>query len=249
VVDNHAPWASETAPAVVKTATGGDIYTTNEEVHLYFPPHAFDQDTEVDAVALADSDAPDTLSNGAQLLLAGYEISWSGAALEKPATLAISYAGWGAEADGSLALYVLGADSTWRRLGGTVDRSAERVSTPISEPGRYAIYADAGGVSGPSTLSDLVVTPRVFSARGAFASEEAVISFALGRPGPVTVKVYNRAGRLVREVASGQQMNAGANLIRWDGRDSGSNLAEDGLYLVVVEALGRKETRTLAVAR
>jgi len=94
-----------------------------------------------------------------------------------------------------------------------------------------------------------VVTPRVFSARGSFASEEAAISFTLGRPGPVTVRIYNRAGRLVREVASGQQMNPGANLVRWDGCDSDSNLAEDGLYLVVVEALGRKETRTLAVAR
>jgi flagellar hook assembly protein FlgD len=65
----------------------------------------------------------------------------------------------------------------------------------------------------------------------------------------VTVKIYNRAGRLVREVASGQQMNAGTNLIQWDGRDSDANQVEDGLYLVVVEALGQKQTKTLAVVR
>jgi len=65
----------------------------------------------------------------------------------------------------------------------------------------------------------------------------------------VTVKVYNRAGRLVREVVSGQQMNAGANLVRWDGRDSNSNQVEDGLYLVVVEALGDKKVETLSIVR
>lgn len=46
-----------------------------------------------------------------------------------------------------------------------------------------------------------------------------------------------------------QRMDAGANPVRWDGRDSDSNFVEDGLYLVVVEALGRKETKTLAVVR
>ena len=89
----------------------------------------------------------------------------------------------------------------------------------------------------------------MFSPRGHVANEEAAISFTLGRPGPVTVRIYNRAGRLVREVASGQPMNAGANLVRWDGRDSDANLVQAGVYLVVVEALGKKEVKTLAVAR
>ncbi len=293
IVDNHEPWADQTAPAVINTSRGGDIYTTNEEVHLYFPPLAFRQDTEVGISALADSDVPDTVSNGARRVLAGYEISWGVAVLGKPATLEMSYAvpemsltasqcgdiqrstkvsdegesspvpvtswtgdigklvseGHSPPVDGTLALYMFGSDSTWRRLGGTVDPSAERISTPISEPGRYAIYGETARVSGPPTLSDLVVTPRVFSPRGALASEEAAIGFTLGRSGPVMVKVYNRAGRLVREVASGQQMNAGANLVRWDGRDSDANLVQGGVYLVVVEALGRKEVKTLAVVR
>ncbi len=293
IVDNHAPWANETAPAMVSVTSGGDIYTTDGEVHLYFPPHAFARETQVDIVALSDTDVPDTLANGAGRLFAGYEISWGAAVLDKPATLEMSYAGpemsltasqcgdiqrstkvsdegesspvpvtsWTGDigklvseghsppVDGTLALYMFGSDSTWRRLGGTVDLSAERISTPIGEPGRYAIYAEAAGVSGPSTLSDVVVTPRVFSPRGRFASAEAAIGFTLGRSGPVTVKVYNRAGRLVREVASAQQMNAGANLVRWNGRDSDANLVQDGVYLVVVEALGQKQVKTVAVVR
>ena len=33
---------------------------------------------------------------------------------------------------------------------------------------------------------------------------------------------------------------AGSNLVRWDGRDADANVVEDGLYLVVVEAGGRR---------
>jgi hypothetical protein len=293
IVDNEAPWADETAPAEVKAAGGGNIYTTNEEVHLYFPPHAFDEDSEVDIVKLNDADVPDTLLNAARLVVAGYEISWGGAVLQKPATLEMVYVvpemsvmasqrgdierspnasdegesslvpvtswtgdietliseGHSPPVDGALALYVFGADSTWRRLGGTVDASAKRITCAISEPGWYAIYGEAAGVSGPSTLSDVVVTPRVFSPRGAFASEEAAISFTLGRSGPATVKVYNRAGRLVREVAEGGRMNAGANLVRWDGRDGDAELAPAGLYFITIEALGETKSKTVSIVR
>jgi hypothetical protein len=293
IVDNHAPWADQTSPATANAATGGDIYTTNEEVHLYFPPHAFARDTEVTITALAKSEVPDTLADGARRVFAGHEISWGGAVLEKAATLEMSYAspemsltasqcgdiqrsskvsdegeaspapvtswtgdietsmseGHSPQVDGTLALCVFGSDSTWQRLGGTVDTSAKRVSAPITGPGLFAVFADQAGVSGPGMLWALSVTPRVFSPGGRFANEEVAVGFTLGRPGPVTVKVYNRAGRLVREVASGQPMNAGANLVRWDGRDLDTNLVQGGLYLVVVEALGQKQTKTLAVAR
>jgi ligand-binding sensor domain-containing protein len=261
IVDNLAPWANETAPAVLRAATGGSIYTTNREVHLYFPPHAFTQDTEVNIGPSLESEVPDTLEDGAVRVLPGYEVSWGDAALEKPGTIEMSYAGLAGLladpssspkrplAEGVLALYASGSDSTWQRLGGTVDGSTQVISSPLKERGRYAIFEETAAMAGSWALSDLAVTPRVFSPRGNFASDEAVISFTLGRPGPVTVKIYNRAGRLVREVASGQQMNAGANLVRWDGRDSEANQVEDGLYLVVVEALGEKQTRTLAVVR
>jgi len=68
-------------------------------------------------------------------------------------------------------------------------------------------------------------------------------------PGPVRVTVHNRAGRLVREVLPGATLGAGANLIRWDGRDGTGRAVEDGLYLVAVESLGERQVRTLAVVR
>ncbi|HEY3215135.1 MAG TPA: two-component regulator propeller domain-containing protein [Candidatus Eisenbacteria bacterium] len=243
IVDNHAPFAEQTAPARVSAISGGDIYTTNQELHLYFPPHGFDQDAVVSIVPEA---APDAFPSGATRVLPGYEISWSAASLVKPATLAFSTAGR-ASAPGTLAIYFSSDGNAWQRLGGTV--AEEQVSLAVRETGRYALYAETAVPSGDRRLSALSFTPRVFSPAGTFANREVGISFTLGRASSVTVRVYNRAGRLVREVASGDPMGPGANLVRWDGRDREGSVVTDGLYLVTVEALGQTRTQTLAVVR
>ena len=92
-------------------------------------------------------------------------------------------------------------------------------------------------------------TPRVFSPSGSYATSQVAIGFSIARAGPVSVRVYDRAGRLVREVIDGQNLNAGVNVVRWDGRKDGGGMVEDGLYVVSIEALGQKQTRTLAVVR
>ena len=65
----------------------------------------------------------------------------------------------------------------------------------------------------------------------------------------MTVKVFNRAGRLVKEVATDEPMGAGANLVRWDGRDRDGAVVDDGIYVVSVKALGQEQVHTLAVVR
>jgi len=245
VVDNEFPWASETSPALVSASSGGDVFTTNEEVHLYFPPHAF---ADAATVTIEPSDGvPDTLASGAELIIAGYDISWEGSDLGKPATLEMALGGSRGPGD-VLALYVLAEGEDWRRLGGTVSGDGAAISAPIEDEGTYAIYSDSGAGTG-GKLTALTFTPRVFSPSGSFADDEVAIGFTLGRSGPVTVKVYNRAGRLVREVASGLEMVAGANLVRWDGRDGGGAAVPDGLYVITVEADGERVTETLAVVR
>ncbi len=250
IVDNHAPWAHETAPATVAAALGGHIYTTNGEAHLYFPPHAFARDAEVGISPLADADVPDTLSGGVRRILAGYEISWGSSTLEKAATLELSLAGAGSSSENErLVLYFLGAGSSWERLGGTVEASGQSISSAVSEAGRYAVFAEGAEVSGSGGIGGLALTPRVFSPGGSFANSQAAVSFVLGRSGEVTVRVYNRAGRLVREVVSGQYLGAGTNVVRWDGRDEGGAVVAEGLYLVSVEALGQKQVKTVSVVK
>ncbi len=247
IVDNEAPWASETAPAAVSAAAGGHVFTANREISLYFPPHAFASDVVVTATALTTGDVPDTLERGALRVLPGYEIAWGGSALRKPATLELAVPDDVPAVAGVLALYFGGADGRWERLGGTLD--AGIISAPVTHAGRYALFSDDDAGAGAAALSKMSVTPRVFSPSGSFAADEAAISFSLGRAASVTVTVYNRAGRLVKEVAIGRAMSAGANLVRWDGRDRKGDYVIDGIYMVTVEVLGRTQTRSLAVVR
>jgi ligand-binding sensor domain-containing protein len=245
VVDNQAPWAAETTPALVTAATGGHVYTASGRAHLYFPPHAFRQDARVTIAAL---DTTGSSAPPAGSVLAGYSIAWGGVPLEKAATLEFAVT----ESLASSArpvLYVSPPGQEWQRLGGTWNGSSRTIVAPIREPGRYAVITGEGGMPGEGSLSRLTLTPRAFSPRGTFAASHVAIGFSLGRAGAVTVRVYNRAGRLVRTVAEGESMGAGANLVRWDGRDREGAIVEDGLYLVAVESLGEKQMQTLAVVR
>jgi len=211
VVDNHPPYFDETAPAKVIAAAGGDIYTLNAETHLYFPPHAFTEDVLVTIAAADDASVPDQLASGALKVQDGFEISWAGA-LKKPARLTLSFAG-STPPSGVLAVYRSVDGSDWERRGGTVDAAAKSISLAVELPGRYALFADNGVSGGGSSLSPIVFTPRVFSSTGAFADSRVGISFRLGKPAPVTVKVFSMSGRLIREVAVGVPLNAGENII------------------------------------
>jgi len=257
IVDNHPPSAVVTAPAKVTAAAGGDIFTTNAELHLYFPPRAFSTDALVAIAAIDTADAPTDLPFGARRVLGGYWIGWqeygstSFARLQKPARFEMSLDGV-LTPPGNLVVWRLAENDTgetWVRAGGTVDRKTRRIALTISDPGIYSLYSESSSPDLGGTLSGLAFTPRVFSPTGGFASSDVSISFTLGRPAPVTVRVYSRSGRLVREVVAGQAMNAGANLVRWDGRDRNGGFAVDGLYLVTVEALGRTERKSLAVVK
>jgi len=246
-VDNHAPFFDQTAPAKVAAATGGDVFTTNAETHLYFPPHAFAQDAVVMVTAADSAGVPATLPAGAVKALDGFDLAWAGL-LKKPARFTVSYAGI-TPPPGTLALYVSPDGSSWERLGGSVDERTHSISLAVSAPGRYALFADNGLGAGTASLSPIAFTPRVFSPAGAFADRQVGISFRLGKPAPVTVKVFSKSGRLIREVVSGQSFQAGENLIPWDGTDRNGGIVVDGVYLVTVEALGQTQTKTLAVVK
>jgi hypothetical protein len=229
------------------------MYTTQREAHMYFPPHAFARDAVVTITALTDSVVPEELPGGARRALTGYDISWGGVVLNKPVSLDVSFAGL--EPTGmaaGLAFYWFGADSTWHRIGGTADAETERISTIIPGAGKYSLFEDTPASAAATDihgLAQFTLTPRVFSPQGAFGDREVSIGFSLGKPAPVTVRVFNRAGRLVRTVTSGQEMNAGANLVRWDGRDGDAELTPAGLYFITIEALGGTETKTVSIVR
>jgi hypothetical protein len=72
---------------------------------------------------------------------------------------------------------------------------------------------------------------------------KATIEFALERGGPVTMKIYNLGGQLVRTLVA-QEMPAGRHSVTWDaGREA------SGVYFLRMEAEGRTFTERMTLLK
>ena len=80
------------------------------------------------------------------------------------------------------------------------------------------------------------------------AFERASLRFVLPRAGQVRLAVFDAAGRVVRELASGER-EAGAHAETWDLRDANGRLARAGLYFARLEAGGAARVLRVAVTR
>jgi hypothetical protein len=94
-------------------------------------------------------------------------------------------------------------------------------------------------------------TPLAFSVRTSCPNpftETTSLALALPAPSPVTLSVYNTAGRLVRDLDHGI-LAAGTHLLRWDGRDDGGRRVASGVYFLRVTAGERTEDRKAVLLR
>jgi hypothetical protein len=87
----------------------------------------------------------------------------------------------------------------------------------------------------------LGVLPNPFSSR-------AEVRYALPMTGRVRLGVYDISGRLVRLLADDEQ-KAGSHVLRWDGAANDGRLLANGVYILRLDADGRRETRTLIIGR
>lgn len=241
IVDNHEPFADVTSPVRIAASQGGHVYTTNAEVHLYFPPRAFD----LDALVSIRPAAPPA-SGGSAGETPGWDIAWGGSTLQKSAVIELDRPA----STGEPGVLHRSSDggATWVSIGGSPTAGGTRIAGVIDAPGLYAVRPGVDPPGDGRGLSPPVLIPRLFTP-GAGSTGDVAISFTLGRPGPVTVRIFNRAGRLVREVAAGETMPGGLNLLRWNGRGEDGDVVTDGLYFVRVEAADEARVEALVVRR
>ncbi len=79
-----------------------------------------------------------------------------------------------------------------------------------------------------SPITSAFMAPNPFSATTA-------VSFTLAAKAPVTIRIYDVAGRLVRQLVEGPQ-GPGPVRVRWDGLSSEGRRVSPGIYLVRVRA-------------
>lgn len=74
------------------------------------------------------------------------------------------------------------------------------------------------------------------------------IDFFVDRERAVDVSVYNVEGRRVADLASGAY-GAGSHTLEWDGRFSNGRVGPAGVYFVVLDTDGLRQTRKVTLAR
>ena len=243
IVDNFAPSATVTSPAKVDRVAGGSVFTTNGEVELYVPPNAFtvDQVVRIDALPIA---LPWDLGPIGRVLSA-WILRANDATLDKPATLSIAIP---AGASGPLTIARLVGDTTLVAIGGAMSADGTRLTTSVGTLETFVIATGLEVTAGAPGVRALDCQPRVLSPRGGGFDVRTAISFELGQPGVGAVKVYDRAGRLVKELAESETFAAGSNVVYWDGTDGDGATVPSGLYTVAVRFDGKTAVRTVAVA-
>ncbi|TMQ66378.1 MAG: T9SS type A sorting domain-containing protein [Candidatus Eisenbacteria bacterium] len=74
------------------------------------------------------------------------------------------------------------------------------------------------------------------------------MEFGLSQPSDVTLRVYNVAGRLVRELMNGQ-LPGGVRIVRWDSRDSKESQVSSGIYFYELRAGSFSSRRRMVLLR
>jgi hypothetical protein len=92
------------------------------------------------------------------------------------------------------------------------------------------------------------VYPNPFRPKNGAAS----ISYRVASAGSgqrVTLRVYDLAGRLVRESSSTAPAGGGFGVVSWDGKDARGRLATDGIYFLRVTGAGLEDSRVITLLR
>ena len=128
--------------------------------------------------------------------------------------------------------------------GGTdVRRTGRQKTAAGAAAARAGEPAAAMAPSGPP-LAGVRISPA-----GVGYAQGANIAFTLGSAAPVTVRIHDAAGRLVRILSTDVRKDAGAQVVHWDGTRGAGRAVANGLYLVTVEVPGGKATQKVAFIR
>ena len=234
----------------IKDRQGGYLSDALNNINIYFPPNSLGDDIEIQVRYISNLKIEELTNDRFQSIGLAYDIMPEELHPRKPGTLSITYS------DSNLInisdekrLSIFKYDETaddWLLIGGTVDEGNNQVSTTIKQLGRYGVFENLS-TDFSSSLTEINCQPRVFSPRGGGYDVKTTVSFNLGKSSNVAVKIYNLSGRLKKVVVEGEYMNAGMNVVDWDGRDKDGNVVPSGLYIVTIEGDGKYAKKTVSV--
>ena len=123
------------------------------------------------------------------------------------------------------------------RQGGSLPQSVED-GNASDELGTDQLRVLVSSSSLESVLSDVVITPAVFTPQGDAINDQVAIEYTLFsvlNAVEVDVELLTLAGQRVRSLSGGVQ-GAGHHALQWDGRDEANQLVAPGVYLARIGA-------------
>jgi hypothetical protein len=93
------------------------------------------------------------------------------------------------------------------------------------------------------------VAPNPYRPRGGALASVSYRVPAGGAGSRITLRVYDVAGRLVRETSSAAPAGGGFGTMTWDGRNAAGRPAPDGVYFLRVSGAGLEGSRVLTLLR
>ncbi len=75
------------------------------------------------------------------------------------------------------------------------------------------------------------------------------IDFTLPKSGPVSLRIYDERGRLVRTLVDESNLTMGAHHLLWNGRDDGGRAAASGGYHYVLKTEAGQLSRKMTLVR
>ncbi len=235
---------SETAvivAGVLRSELHASLSTTDETVRLRLPPNTLPGPTSVTL-----NDAPPVSVFG-QTSLRVVHADPDGTELDplKPGTLEFRIPAGHVSAALGVARWDA-ARASWDYLGGTVDREEGWVRTRVFSLGRYALMEEPANFATRDDGLRLRCQPRAFSPLGGDLPSLSYVTFSLREPAATSIRIYNQAGRLARELADAP-LGAGEQSVPWDGRDGMGRVLPNGAYVVQVDSGYARERQVVVI--
>lgn len=141
--------------------------------------------------------------------------------------------------DASVAVVGVTTGSTFPSTTGAYDVTQ---NSPGTNDG-FVSRIDAG-LATTSAVAEAALTPglRVENPYPNPFPVQSAIRVSMDREGPLTVRIFDPQGRVVRTLASGPA-SQGTHSLVWDGRDDRGRAVATGLYMFQVSASGYRTTR------
>ena len=262
-------------PQAVTKDKGGDASSSDGNAQIYIPPRSLLGDTIITINSVPEQEwegeAPAELSWQAAYDFEPFDLQFNQKPY-KPATITMRYPVHLLEFGKTLAIYRFqkkesvssgvkppnngggfgGGTVVWvssERLGGTLDSSNKTITSATTRLGRFVLMQEPKPTSGDDAkITQLTCQPRIFSPKGGGFDTRTAISFNLTKNVRVTIKVYNRSGKLKRLLEENKEMPEGVNVVFWDGRDDDNNIVRSDLYIVTVTVGDMIVTKTVAVS-